>query len=139
MRILEKYSSLPLEEAVRVAHKDFLQLDDHFGHVPHINDYNCKMYAIDFLRHAADEDSSLITTEILRDIEANWDQCNSASRLGIIDLIKTAKNSNFRPLLEKIAETPDITSPIHPLGSDNILQGEWHREAAREALEGMNE
>lgn len=33
MRILEKYSSLPLEEAVRVAHKDFLQLDDHFGHV----------------------------------------------------------------------------------------------------------
>ena len=61
MIILEKYRSLPLEEAVREAHNDFLQLKDHFGSVPHIEDYNCKMYAIDFLRHAADENPSLIT------------------------------------------------------------------------------
>lgn len=125
MQILEKYRSLPLEEAVRVAHNDFLQLNDHFGSVPHIEDYNCKMYAIDFLRHAADENPSLITPQILSDTEAHWDQCNAATRLGIIDLIKTTKNSAFRPFLEKIAQTPDIA------GSE---QGEWHREAAREAL-----
>jgi hypothetical protein len=135
MKILEKYSSLPLEEAVRVAHNDFLQLYDHFGFVPHVEDYNCKMYAIDFLRHAADENPSLITSQILSDAEAHWDECNSATRLGIIDLIKTTKNSAFRPFLEKIAHTPDIPLPNPPMGTDNILQGEWHREEAREALQ----
>jgi len=135
MKILEKYRSLPLEEAVRVAHSDFLQLNDHFGFVPNIEDYNCKMYAIDFLRHAADETPSLITSQILSDAETHWDQCNAATRLGIIDLIKTTKNSAFRPFLEKIAQTPDITSAKHTPGSDNILQGEWHREEAKEALE----
>jgi hypothetical protein len=130
MKILEKYRSLPLEEAVRVAHNDFLQLKDHFGFVPHVEDYNCKMYAIDFLRHAADENPSLITPQILSDTEAHWDQCNAATRLGIIDLIKTTKNSAFRPFLEKIAQTPDIA------GSE---QGEWHREEAREALVAMKE
>jgi hypothetical protein len=139
MPIIKKYRSLPLEEAVRVAHSDFLQLKDHFGSVPHIEDYNCKMYAIDFLRHAAGENPSLISPEILSDAEAHWDECNSATRLGIIDLIKTTNNSAFRPFLEKIAQTPDITSAKHTPGSDNILQGEWHRKEAREALEAMKE
>jgi len=139
MQILEKYRSLPLEEAVRLAHNDFLQLKDHFGSVPHIEDYNCKMYVIDFLRHVASETPTLISSQILSDAEAHWEQCNSATRLGIIDLIKTTKNSAFRPFLEKIAQTPDITSAKHTPGSDNILHGEWHREEARKAIEAMNE
>lgn len=133
MEIHEKYKSLPLPEATRLAHEDFINCKDHMGFRPSGSEEVFKLDAVDFLRYVADENPELITADVLKDFEAEWDKCNSASRLGIIEILKNTNRSESIPFLKKIASTPDIAVTPAPIVSD----GEWHREEAQRALDSL--
>jgi hypothetical protein len=137
MEIHEKYKSLPLPVATRIAHEDFINCKDHMGFRPAGSEEVFKLDAVDFLRHVADENPELITVDVLKDFEAEWDKCNSASRLGIIEILKNTKRPDSIPFLKKIVSTADIVANPAPIGSDGIIQGEWHREEAQSALESL--
>ena len=135
-----RYQNLPPQETVQKAHTDFLEFEDHFGHIPASfkSEHVCKMYAVDALRIVSEENPEAISQEVLEDLKARWDQCNPATRLGIIDLIQTLGRKSEIPFLEKIANEPDIKHPNPPVGTEEILQGEWHREAARDAIAALS-
>ena len=138
MQIHGKYKSLPLPEATRLAHEDFINREDHIGFRPSGSTEVFKLNAVDFLRHVAEENPELISTDILNDFETEWDKCNSASRLGIIEILRNTRWPESIPFLKKIASTPDIVITPAPIGCDGIVQGEWHREEAQKALDNIS-
>jgi hypothetical protein len=135
-----RYQNLPPQETVQKAHSDFLEFEDHFGHIPASfeSEHVCKMYAVDALRIVSEENPEAISQEVLEDLKARWNQCNPATKLGIIDLFQTTRRTSEIPFLEKIAKEPDIIMPNPPVGTDGVLQGEWHREAARDAIVALS-
>jgi hypothetical protein len=93
---------------------------------------------VDALRIVSEENPEAISQEVVEDLKARWDQCNPATRLGIIDLIQTLGRKSEIPFLGKIANEPDIKRPNPPADTSEILQGEWHREAARDAIAALS-
>ena len=96
-----------------------------------------KLNAVDFLRYVAEENPGLISADILKDFETEWDKCNSASRLGIIEIMKNTRWHESISFLKKIASTPEIMVSSPPNESDGILQVGWHRDEAQNALDSL--
>lgn len=130
------FAQLPLRVAVRMARIDFLCHNDHFGTIPRLGakKYHCKMFAVDCLREIAPKHPELLEEDVIDALKCGWDDSNAATRLGIIEIFETTRQTGKIPFLKSVVACPRVTVKLASSGKEVELQGKEHRVAARKAI-----